>query len=138
MFIRYVLNGEKLECKTFQDIINLENYNDIIELYCYSNQLTSLPTLPKTLTHLSCSGNQLTFLPVLPKSLIHFQYYNNPIYDLIKDYFKGDRKLYNNHNKKILTLFSNKIKWWFLNCRENPEFKYCRDRLNLQYDELFL
>lgn len=31
--------------------------------------LTSLPTLPSTLTKLNCSGNQLTSLPVLPSTL---------------------------------------------------------------------
>ena len=29
MVIRYALNGEKLTCNTFEDIINLENYKDI-------------------------------------------------------------------------------------------------------------
>ena len=137
MFIRYTLNGEELECNTFQDIINLENYNYITELNCQNNKLTSLPVLPKYLKELNCQSNKLTSLPLLPENLTDFYYYVNPIYDHINKYFKRDYKLYNIHNKKLLILFSNKIKWWFLNCRENPEFKYCKDRLNLQYDELY-
>ena len=34
-------------------------------LYCYNNQITSLPDLPNV-EHLNCSNNQLTCLPDLP------------------------------------------------------------------------
>ena len=42
---------------------------DTVELYCYNNQLTSLPELPPSLQELSCYSNQLTSLPELPPSL---------------------------------------------------------------------
>jgi Leucine-rich repeat (LRR) protein len=39
-------------------------------LYCSQNQLTSLPSLPTSLTFLDCIQNQLTSLPALPSSLV--------------------------------------------------------------------
>ena len=80
--ILYILNGEELSCDTFQDIINLENYNDIKEINCNYNQLTFLPVLPKTLTLLSCNGNQLTSLPTLPESLTELWCENNQLTSL--------------------------------------------------------
>jgi len=41
----------------------------VTHLYCYDNQLTSLPSLPPSLEILNCSFNQLTSLPPLPPSL---------------------------------------------------------------------
>ena len=41
----------------------------VTTLYCYYNQLTSLPPLPETLKKLYCSNNQLTSLPPLPETL---------------------------------------------------------------------
>ncbi len=47
-------------------------------MYCSNNQLSGLPTLPNTLTHLCCSNNQLLSLPDLPNSLIQSAVSNNP------------------------------------------------------------
>jgi hypothetical protein len=33
--------------------------------------------------------------------------------------------------------FANKISEWFLECKYNPKYKYCKDRLNDEYDILF-
>ena len=46
-------------------------------LICYSNQLTSLPALPVGLTNLVCYVNQLTILPTLPASLADLRCDNN-------------------------------------------------------------
>jgi len=48
-------------------------------LYCYDNQLTSLPTLPQGLKGLQCYKNQLTKLPKLSQSLEELCCYNNPL-----------------------------------------------------------
>ena len=40
------------------------------KLWCFFNQLTSLPALPGSLQILSCDNNQLTNLPTLPNTLI--------------------------------------------------------------------
>jgi len=52
-----------------QNLTGIQYFDSLITLKCYSNFLTSLPTLPNTLLELSCSNNQLTTLPSLPDSL---------------------------------------------------------------------
>jgi len=42
---------------------------NLLELYCDGNYLTSLPKLPYMLVVLNCDDNQLKFLPTLPDSL---------------------------------------------------------------------
>ena len=48
-------------------------------LYYYNNQLTTLPVLPSTLTHLYCGSNRLTTLPILPNTLIHLDCGSNQL-----------------------------------------------------------
>ena len=67
--IRYS-DGEMKIYTSFQQIEQLENYNDIVYLDCSYNQLTSLPDhLPNSLKILICGFNYLTSLPELPNSL---------------------------------------------------------------------
>jgi len=54
-------------------------------LSCNNNQLTSLPNLPETLEYLYCYYNQLTSLPNLPEKLVIISYYDNPIFEIIKN-----------------------------------------------------
>ncbi len=51
------------------------------ELNCdsNSNKLTSLPVLPKSLTYLYCNDNELTSLPVLPNSLFKLSCSHNKL-----------------------------------------------------------
>ena len=121
------------------------------ELYCYRNLLKELPYLPPTLTELWCFNNNLTFLPSLPTTLIEaycnnnrlqlipifldsllLDYSGNPVYNYIKNNCGGNTAMYHDEN----TVSANKISEWFLDCRENPVYIYCRDRLNREYDDL--
>ena len=188
---KFIDNDEDYITQTFDDIVNLENYNDIRyidcgynelnvlpplptkieilwceynllnvlpplpeslkELYCYRNRLKELPNLPKGLTELWCFNNKLTFLQPFPTTLIEaycnnnrlqlvpvfldslvIDYSGNPVYNYIQNKCGGYIDMYHDENK----IFANKISGWFLECRENPIYKYCRDRLNREYDEL--
>lgn len=53
----------------------------VTELYCYSNELTSLgvKTLPSTLKTLHCGNNRLTFLPELPSTLEKLSCWQNQL-----------------------------------------------------------
>jgi len=55
-----------MHIKSFPDLTRFKNLR---ELYCYDNELTSLPTLPQNLEKLYCENNQLTSLPTLPENL---------------------------------------------------------------------
>ena len=128
----------KHQYDSFNEITQLDNYDEIIYIHCYCNKnLTYLPKLPNSLTHLYCWYNKLTCLPKLPNSLIYLNYNNNPIYDHIKKYFDGDRKQYRNFQHNVLRVFVNKIGSWYLECKYNPKYLACRKILKLEHKELF-
>jgi len=54
------------------------------KLNCSTNQLTSLPKLPKSLVELSCHYYQLSSLPKLPERLYISFLFNNPISNILE------------------------------------------------------
>ena len=111
----------------FEDLTEIVNYEDIIKLYCSNNQITSLSlNMMINLEYLDCSNNQITNLDNLPYNLKKLDCYNNPIYHLIKNYFDDDFKKYSIWRKKFLKKFIFKIEDWFLECKYNPKYKYCK------------
>ena len=101
----------------FSELLQLDNYDEIEHIDCYSNNLDNLPELPN--------------------SLINIQHFCNPICIYINTYFDGDTKKYFEHHKKTKKQFINKIENWFLDCKYNPKYKYCRKRLMKEYDDLY-
>ncbi len=67
--IQYFDNLEDLDCSNNQLTTLPTLHNLLTTLNCTDNQLITLPTLPSSLTVLDCSYNQLTALPALPNSL---------------------------------------------------------------------
>ena len=108
--------------------------NNLKELYCYNNNLSRLPdNLSNSLETLGCNNNNLTSLPDnLPNSLKYLYYRNNPIYNFIEKHYNADWKKYKKYKKAV-----NIIGSWFLDCKYNPSYKYCKYRLNAEYDELY-
>jgi len=70
-----------LSCR---DLTSLEgiDLSGVTRLYCYNNQLTSLPSLPPSLKKLYCENNRLTSLPPLPASLEILDCFNNRLTSL--------------------------------------------------------
>ena len=188
-FVRY---GEMFKCAMFEDLVNLENYHDIVWIDCHNNKLTVLPTLPNNLVHLNCETNKLIVLPILPQSLeylwswnnrltvlptlpnglidldcqdnkltvlptlpigleylncqnnllaflpkfggnlTHKNYDANPVDTYIREKCNGNLAIYHRINEQ----FATKLVRWYLDCRENPVYKFCRARLNREYDAL--
>jgi len=60
-----------------QSLAGLEYFVGLETLYCFSNQLTSLPALPVGLKTIWCEDNQLTSLPALPPGLEALKCYDN-------------------------------------------------------------
>jgi Leucine-rich repeat (LRR) protein len=111
--------------------------NSLIEFVCSCNNLSSLPKIPKLLKTMWCSNNNLSSLPELPNSSIFIYYHDNPIYIHIENYFNSDRNKYFKYYEHMKRIFSNKIGNWFLECKYNPKYLYCRKRLMKEYDEFY-
>ena len=76
-----VLNINSLELTSIDGI---QFFSDLWGLACWDNQLTSLPELPQSLTHLGCSQNELTSLPELPESLTFLNVDYNQLSSLLE------------------------------------------------------
>lgn len=63
--------------------------------------------------------------PKYVDELKHWNGYMKDVYD------------YYDHKLKTEKLFVAKIEKWFIDCKYNPEYKYCRDRLAKEYKELY-
>ncbi len=70
---------------TFLQISSLDGiqyFTSLEHLVCYSNHLTSLPTLPASIIFINCSNNQLNSLPALPTSLLNLDCSENQLTSL--------------------------------------------------------
>jgi uncharacterized repeat protein (TIGR01451 family) len=67
---------------SISDLIGIQYFISLQQLTCYHNQLSSLPTLPSTLTYLNCEYNQLISIPTLPSTLSTIYCDNNQLASL--------------------------------------------------------
>lgn len=130
--------------------------NKLKELRCNYNNLEELPDIPLGVKYLSCKHNKLKKIPKLPEGIEEFycknnyinsinksilnviflNYAVNPIYDIITKYFNGNIKRYLEFIDISKKKYANKIGEWFLNCKYDPKYKYCRNRLLNEYNQL--
>jgi hypothetical protein len=105
-------------------------------LHCSNNKLSKLPHIPGKVSTLNCINNNITDLPDMPENIYYLLYINNPISDFIYTYFKGHHRLYFDWKDSYKKKYVSKLSDWFLECKYNPKYKYCRDRINAEYNEL--
>lgn len=118
---------------------------DTIErIEIYTCDIKVLPKLPSKLKCLICSDTNIIKYPILPFGLEDFFYNNSDklteipiIPPTIINYWNSSRISIANIIKMGYTKCSNKIGLWFLNCKYNPEYKYCRDRLEAEYNNMY-
>ncbi|MEO0311895.1 MAG: leucine-rich repeat protein, partial [Bacteroidota bacterium] len=79
-----IVGATNVNCwnRAIQNLDGIQYFDALLSLYCYSNQLTSLPALPANLQFLDCIYNQLTSLPALPASLQTLYCYYNQLTSL--------------------------------------------------------
>jgi type IX secretion system substrate protein len=65
--------------KSISSLNGVQYFTSLDSLICGSNPLTSLPSLPNSLTILNCETSLLTSLPTLPNSLIFLGLFNNSL-----------------------------------------------------------
>ena len=56
--------------------------------------------------------------------------------DFVDNYFYGSKIAYFEWKDSYKKIYVSKLSNWFLECKYNPKYKYCRDRVNSEYDEL--
>lgn len=102
------------------------------------NKIEKLTNLPNNFSIFICNNNEINNLPIINKNINASKIFmnNNPVYDYIKLYFNGSIKNYIIWNYNVNLLFANKIGNWFLDCKYNPKYKYCRKILIDQYNQL--
>lgn len=122
---------------------------------CSDNKLKMIPDIPESMTFLTFDNNNVTELPNLPErrrmieydyennhvkdGYLHISYSDNPIYDEIQQYRNlTNIELYRLQKRRVSRKAVNKISKWFLDCKYNPKYKYCRDRLEKEYKETYV
>ena len=127
-----------IDCSSNKLISLPELPNSLENIYCDYNKISSLPKLPDSLTGLWCGYNNLSSFPEISNlSYISIYYNNNPIYGYIEEYFDGSIIEYTEYQNDMKRKFVNKIANWFLECKYNPKYLYCRKRLMKEYEELY-
>ena len=100
---------------------NFKNYTKLKKFNCYNNNLTELPSFPKTLIYLKCYENKLTKLPNLPYSLMELYCHKNKLTEL-PDLPNSLQDLRCNDNK--LPDLPNSLKYLYY----NNNFTYLDDK----------
>ena len=135
MTINIIFNdGTRCRYNSFDEVIELNNYNDITAIYCYGNNIFSLPELPNSLKYLYCEHNNLSSLPQLPNSLIYLDCTYNNLSNLPQLPNSLTYLICNNNNLSILPQLPNSLK--NLNCSFNnlSDLPYDIDKINyLEY-----
>lgn len=117
-------------------------------LICSNNKLTELSELPNKMSELVCNNNNIVNFPKLPDTIYEFHCDSRPLFNLdhlpnaliilsINKYIIFGSKITKlkklNDIRKLNAV--KKISYWFLECKYNPKYKYCRDRLMNEYNE---
>ena len=91
-----------LDNLSINDLTGIRYFDNLLYLYCYNNQISSLPTLPPGLVTLNCDHNQLSNLPNLPFSLENLNCKNRKTnIFLIKFKLRLDRRKLKKSNELI-------------------------------------
>jgi len=139
--------------------------NSLTHLNCTENYLTTLPNIPISIEMILCSRNPITKLPrdVLKMNSYNialfsdkyvdifmqripydknqaqtFLYDYTPIHHIVNTFFDGYIDKYFEFEDKCEVTFANKIGSWFLDCKYNPKYKYCQNRLKEEFKDVYL
>lgn len=135
--------------------------NELKIINCSCNKIISLPKLPPKIKLLKCCMNKVRILPKdLPISLTEFSCSNNRLIDLPSSIVTSGIKKINISNNPVFIEITGgyyyyydasltkikqfikkkavkKIENWYLEIKFNPQYKFCQNRLNNEYNELF-
>lgn len=130
-----------LDCSCNEIIFLPKLPNKLELLKCYINKVQKLPkNLPPSLSEINCCNNKLTDLPasIVTSEIKKINILNNPISLEIKDvccyhYDANIKKIQQFIKKRAVKRISD----WYLEIKYNPQYKFCRNRLKDEYEELY-
>lgn len=125
--------------------------NTLERLNCSNNKLVELPELPSCLELIYTSNNKITKFPLSlnylkkhPSKHYIVSFAENPIYSYIRNNYLVEHNYINGNYVDFglsIYLFQRehviKIEKWFLKCKYNPKYKYCRTRLAAEYNNIY-
>ena len=76
------LTDLNVNMKGINDLTGIGGFTSLDKLYCESNNLTVIPTLPASLTQLFCQDNMIGSLPALPSGILILSLKGNNLYSL--------------------------------------------------------
>lgn len=122
----------------------LPDLNNVAYMDCKNNILEKLPiksNLTNKIRYLNVSNNNINYIPsyyyLYVDKTIYIKLVDNPVEYVIKNEF------YNNTNMYLLFELDNdrhqikNIEKWFLECKYNPKYKYCREWIQKTYNDLY-
>ncbi len=135
-------------------------YDNIKSLACFNNQIIKLqPDLPvKNLKWLNINNNQIEDLPYTVRHIIIYanKNFRKQNYSFDGSYVNYNSEIFENNpfDKKIKCeinksktfedlynyldkVAANAIGEWFLRCKYDPKYKYCKDRLKNEHNDMF-
>lgn len=122
----------------FNEIKKLPKLPDgLYTLVCDCNKITEFPIVPYGIQTIHCSYNKIKVLPYIPElvyiyNTANIRINNNPMSDIVESRYKNDLHLYMKEKKAV-----DEISNWFISCKYNPRYKYCRKRIENEYHELY-
>ena len=115
--------------------INIKNNDTLIYIDCQYNKLIDLPTLTniKGKYKYICYDDTIT-----PYLVLRISINNNPIHNILINLFDYNIDKYTEFMHKAYKIYADKIGQWFLDCKYDPQYKYCREKLIMKdYNECY-
>ena len=96
------------------------------------------PILPESLRSLSISHINIIDIDYRTIwKLTSFHYGNTPFQKQIKETYDDNLDHYCSYWRTYFKDRVVKIEYWFLDCKYNPKYKYCRNRLEKEYEDIY-
>ncbi len=142
---KYILRARQKILDVIDDLPpNLEDLvfeNFIHSKFNKSKYTLDLINLPPTVKYINIRGSHVTYIPYsIIRDLDKFHTTNSNFLRQCNKLFNGDFKKYCRYREICMRTHKRrieKIENWFIDCKYNPEYKYCRDRVQKDYEETY-
>lgn len=101
-----------------------------------NEEIKEFPKIPVSYNcNISIDDTNIERLPLHDPKLVIFNYERTPLKNFLEEEYKPMNMYMKDEKEKYDAV--KKIEIWFLKCKYNPEYKYCKNRLNKEYEKMF-